>query len=86
MLLALVTWAVLTRYRFLVPLMLLVNLFDWAGRLLIVEWKPLVADDAAPGEIGNYVFTPLCAIALWYALPRVQAGDRSPVAKLEQEK
>lgn len=69
LLLALATWAVIARYRLLVPLMLALNLFDWAGRLVLTEWKPLVASDAAPGEIGNYIFTPLCAIALWFALP-----------------
>jgi len=74
LLMALVTWAVIIRYRFLVPFMLVMNLFDWAGRLAIAQWKPLVADDAAPGEIGNYIFTPLCLIALWFALPK--AGDR----------
>ena len=68
LLLALATWAVVARYRLLVPLMLALNLVDWAGRLLIVEWKPLVVDDVAPGAIGNYIFTPLCAIALWFAL------------------
>ena len=70
LLLALATWAVVARYRLLVPLMLTLNLFDWAGRLLIGEWKPLVAADAPPGAIGNYIFAPLCAIALWFALPK----------------
>lgn len=75
LLLAMITWAVVVRYRFLVPLMLMMNLFDWAGRWVLTEWKPLVADDAAPGEIGNYIFTPLCAIALWFALPKNDAAE-----------
>ena len=32
--------------------------------------KPVVAADPPPGEIGSYIFLPLVAIALWFALPR----------------
>ena len=78
LLLALATWAVVARYRLLVPLMLTLNFFDWAGRLLVVAWKPLVAEDVAPGEIGNYIFTPLCAIALWFALPLEKSENALP--------
>ena len=70
LLLSLVAWVVLWRYRFLVPAVLLLQLLDWSGRNLVGELKPLVVADPPPGAIGNLVFVPLCAVALWFSLPR----------------
>ena len=70
LLLALAGWVVIVRYRFLVPAVLLLQLLDWGGRALVGVMKPLVLDAPAPGEIGNLIFAPLVAIALWFSLPR----------------
>ena len=70
LLLALVAWVVIVRYRFLVPAILLLQLLDWGGRALVGVMKPLVVDAPPPGEIGNFIFVPLVVIALWFSLPK----------------
>ena len=40
------------------------------GRMGMGFFKPVIVPDPPPGEIGNYIFFPLVAIALWFALPR----------------
>lgn len=69
LLLAVVAWVALIRYRFLIPLVLALQLADWTLRGTIGVWKPLVVDSTPPGGIGNLVLAPLCAVALWFALP-----------------
>ena len=70
LLLSLLAWVAIWRYRYLVPFVLLLQLLDWGGRLGMGLLKPLVVADPPPGEIGNYIFVPLVAIALWFALPK----------------
>jgi hypothetical protein len=70
LLLALVGWVVIVRYRFLVPAILLLQLLDWGGRTLVGQLKPFVVDAPPPGAHGNLIFVPLVAIALWFSLPR----------------
>ena len=70
LLLALVGWVVIVRYRFLVPAILMLQLLDWGGRTLVGVLKPFVVDAPPPGAYGNLVFVPLVAIALWFSLPR----------------
>lgn len=77
--LALVAWVVIIRYRYLVPFVLLLQLLDWGGRIGMGLLKPVVVSDPPPGEIGNYIFLPLVAIALWFAPPRNSSED-NPVA------
>jgi uncharacterized membrane protein len=77
LLLAVVGWVVVLRYRFLVPLGLLLQLADWGLRWGVGAWKPLVIDGTPPGEIGNYIFVPLVAVALWFSLPRVVGPGRA---------
>lgn len=74
LILAIVAWVVIVRYSFLVPFVLLLQLFDWLLRGFIGEIKPLVVDSMPPGGVGNIVFVPLVAIALWLSLPK--AGER----------
>ena len=74
LLLSLLAWVIIWRYRYLVPLVLLLNLLDWGGRLGISFWKPMLVADPPPGEIGNYILFPLVAIALWFSLPRKNAS------------
>ena len=78
LLLSLVAWVVILRYRHLVPFVLLLQVLDWGGRLGIGLMKPVVVSDPPPGEIGNYLFLPLAAIALWFALPR-KDNEGSPL-------
>ena len=75
LILAIIAWVVIVRYRFLVPLVLLLQLFDWFMRGVMGEIKPLVVDSMPPGGIGNIIFVPLVAVALWFSLPKV--GHRS---------
>ena len=70
LLLAVVAWVVIVRYRFLVPAAIALQLADWLLRSVVGELKPLVVDDIPPGGIGNLVFPPLLAGALWFSLPR----------------
>jgi len=69
LLLALVGWVVLARYRFLVPAILLLQLLDWGGRTLVGMLKPFLVDAPPPGAYGNLIIVPLVAIALWFSLP-----------------
>lgn len=64
LLLALIGWVVIVRYRFLVPAVLALQLLDRGGRALVGMLKPFVVDDPHPGAYGNLVFVPLVAIAL----------------------
>jgi hypothetical protein len=49
LLLALVGWVVIGRYRFLVPAVLLLQLLDWGGRTLVGVLKPMVIESPPPG-------------------------------------
>jgi hypothetical protein len=69
---------VIVRYRFLIPFVPFLQLFDWFMRGVMGLIKPLVVDSVPPGGIGNIVFVPLVAVALWFSLPRT--GDRAGVA------
>lgn len=70
LILAMIAWIVIARYQFLIPLVLALQLFDWIMRSVLGELKPIVVDGTPPGAIGNLVFVPLIAIALWFSLPR----------------
>ncbi len=78
LILAIVAWVVIVRYRFLVPFVLLLQLFDWLMRGVMGEIKPLVVDSMPPGGIGNIIFVPLLAVAVWFSLPKV--CDRAEAA------
>ena len=73
--LAIVAWIVLARYRFLIPLVLALQLFDWIMRGVLGEIKPIVVDGTPPGAVGNIIFVPLIAIALWFSLPNRASGS-----------
>lgn len=78
LLLALVGWVVIARYRFLVPAILVLQLLDWGGRTLVAALKPFVIDAPPPGAYGNLVVVPLVALALWFSLPRRGEGVAAP--------
>ena len=77
LLLAGLAWLALVRYRGLIPLILLINLLDNIGRILIGRSKPLKIDRPPPGAYGQVIILPFLAVALWQSLPRVQ-GEPLP--------
>lgn len=70
LLLAGLAWLALFRYRGLIPLVLLINLLDNVGRILIGRSKPLKIDKPPPGAYGQVIILPFLAVALWQSLPR----------------
>ncbi len=63
-------WIVVTRYRGLIPLILLVSLLENIGRILIGRRKPLKVAKPPPGAYGSLVIVPLLVVAFWNSLPR----------------
>jgi hypothetical protein len=70
LLLALVYWLVILRYRFLVPAMLAVVFLEQALRIGVGLIKPVQVAAPPPGEIGSYLLLPLSLIALVWSLRR----------------
>lgn len=63
LLMAVVYVVVLLRYRALIPLVYVLFVAEWTGRLLIGLGKPIETVGTAPGAVGNLVF-PLLGIAM----------------------
>ena len=61
---------VLLKYRSLIPLMYLLFLFEYIGRLGISYWKPIETVGQAPGGVANYAFIPLGTILLYLSLSK----------------
>ena len=72
LLLAGLAWLALLRYRGLIPLILLINLLDNIGRILIGRSKPLKIDKPPPGAYGQVIILPFLAAALWRSSPGKQ--------------
>ena len=68
LILALLYWLAILRYRSLVPLMLATLLLEQILRLGVGLLKPLVVASPPPGAYGSYVLLPLSAIALVLSL------------------
>ena len=66
--LALLQWLVLLRYRFLVPAMLVVLVLEQLLRLLAGRLKPLQLDTPPPGAYGTYVVLVLGLVFLAIAV------------------
>lgn len=70
--LALLQWVVIFRYRSLVPLMWVFVLLEILGRMLVGRLKPVTFAHTPPGAIGNYVLLVLSilmlALSLWTGL------------------
>ena len=66
---AAIGWIVLTRYRGLIPLILLISLVENIGRIAIGRSKPLKVAKPPPGHYGSLVVIPLLAAAFWRSLP-----------------
>jgi hypothetical protein len=76
LILALIYWLVIWRYRFLVPAMLAVVFLEQVLRLLAGQLKPLEVVAPPPGAIGSYLILPLSLIALLLSLRRVNTALR----------
>lgn len=73
LILALMYWLVIIRYRFLVPAMLGLTLVEQLLRLGVGQIKPIVeVIRAPPGAIGSLVLLPLTVIALWISLQNTE--------------
>ena len=68
LILALIYWLVIVRYRFLVPAMLGVVVVEQLLRLGVGSLKPLEVIAAPPGAIGSQILLPLAVIALLWSL------------------
>jgi hypothetical protein len=68
LLLALLLWVLLIRYRGLVPLILLILLAEPVLRDLSGTLKPLETVGTAPGSIFNWAVMPILALTLWISL------------------
>jgi hypothetical protein len=66
--LALVYWLAILRYRFLVPLMLAIVSLEQALRIGVGQLKPVEVAAPPPGEIGSYILLPLSLLALLWSL------------------
>ncbi|UCC76189.1 MAG: hypothetical protein JSW37_11830 [Anaerolineales bacterium] len=73
LILALMYWLVIIRYRFLVPAMLGLAFVEQLLRLGVGQIKPIVeVIRAPPGAIGSLILLPLTAIALWISLQNAE--------------
>lgn len=68
LLLALLLWVLLLRYRGLVPLVLLVFILEPALRALAGHLKPVVTEGVAPGMALNWVAEPILVVAFFISL------------------
>jgi hypothetical protein len=68
LILALVYWLAILRYRFLVPLMLAIVSLEQALRIGVGQLKPVEVAAPPPGEIGSYILLPLSLLALLWSL------------------
>ncbi len=68
LLLALLLWVLLLRYRGFVPLVLLVFLVEPAVRDVAARLKPLETVATAPGAALNWLVVPVLAVVLWLSL------------------
>ena len=67
---AAIGWVVVTRYRGLIPLILLVSLLENIGRILIGRRRPLKVAKPPPGAYGSLVIVPVLLVAFWRSLPQ----------------
>lgn len=72
LILALLQWVMIFRYRSLVPLMWIFVLLEVLGRMLVGRLKPVGFSYTPPGATGNYVLLALSvlmlALSLWTGL------------------
>jgi hypothetical protein len=70
LLLALIYWLVIYRYRFLVPAMLAVVVLEQLFRIGAGHLKPLIVASPPPEAIGSQILLPLAIVAFLWSLIR----------------
>jgi hypothetical protein len=73
LLVALVGWAVLVRYRVFVPLVIGLAFLEQAGRFGIGQLKPIEAVGTPPGAVGTWILLPLTL--LFFAVSIIERPD-----------
>ena len=68
MIYALLQWVVILRYRSLIALMWLVQLFETLGRMLVGRIKPVIFAHTPPGAYQNYIYLALAVLMLVLSL------------------
>lgn len=68
LILALMYWVAILRYRFLLPAMLAVLFLEQVLRFAAGQLKPVQVTSAPPGEIGTYILLPLSLLFLLLSL------------------
>lgn len=61
---------VFLRYKSLIPLMYILIILEYAGRIAIGHYKPLVVSHTPPGAIGDYIIVPIAIIMLILSLKK----------------
>ncbi len=56
------------RYKSLIPLMYVIVIAEYVGRIGMGLLKPLETVGTAPGAIGNFIIIPLAIILLFFAI------------------
>ncbi len=76
---AIVIWAVVLRYRGLVPLMMLIVTLEQIVRTLIGGFKPVTSAHTPPGAVMTNLLLPICVLVLIASL-YVRRRFRTPPA------
>jgi predicted neutral ceramidase superfamily lipid hydrolase len=61
---------VYSRYKSLIPLMYLLLIAEYSGRIIMGFIKPLQVSHIPPGAIGDYIMVPLAILMLTLSLKR----------------
>lgn len=59
-------------YKALIPLMYLMLILEWGGRLLLGAYKPIETIGQAPGGIGNLILPIVCLIMFFLSISKSQ--------------
>ena len=59
----------LSRYRALIPLLLILMFLEYCGRYLIGHFRPLELTGTPPGKILDHVMIPLSLVLLYFSRP-----------------
>lgn len=58
------------KYKSLIPLMYLMLIIEWAGRLVLGMYKPIETVGQAPGGVGNMVLPFVCLIMFFLSIKK----------------
>lgn len=89
LILALIYWLVIWRYRSLTPLMLAIVVLEQVLRLGVGQIKPLEIAAPPPGAIGSQLLLPVAVIALIWSLwmnPKRDANPQSITSAARKKK